>query len=195
MIQTRTCPKNQTYFDIEILKKANRPIDKLYNLVIYHNPNLPKYYQINTGDKTFRNVTLQLVLDFKITANYHIKELINNTLNYGSLHHLAQTQNFIHLNVNYLSFPLIEIEKREEIMKEIENIASIFYKPNTLLFNVTCLELLYFFAVLVNPNYNWITIDYISNCNKNHQYVMSAETYKNCHRKSNHLPFIQHTVI
>lgn len=177
------CADNRTFYDIDILKNAQRPIDELFQYVIYHHSNLPKYYQSNSAFKELHNVTLQLVLDFKLKAVAHIEELKNNLLKYGTLYHLAQTYNLNRLYIEYTTFPLINIEEQDAILKEIQTIALESDTENSLLFNITCLELLYFFALIVNPDYNWITIDYLSYGNKNHQYTISADTYMNhCHQ-------------
>lgn len=173
------CSDNRSFYDLDMLKEAKRPIDKLYEYVIYHNNNLPKYYKRNTALKYFNDITLQLVLDFKLSANTHIKELINNVLLYGSLYHLAQINHFNNLYIEYTTFPLINQNEQESIMREIKSIAVLFYKEDTLLYNITCLELLYFFSLIINSAYSWICIDYISNGNRNHQYVISTETYDN----------------
>lgn len=173
----KKCPDNRSFYDLDVLKKSNRSIDKLFQFTISHNKNLPKYYKRNSAFHQFNDITLQLVLDFGILAKSHIDELIHNTLQYGSLYELARMTKFNNINVDYATFPLIHQEKRVEIMEEIKSIASKFYSLDTLFFNITCLEILYFFALLVNPTYNWITIDYLSHGNKNHQYIINIETY------------------
>lgn len=178
------CPDNRSFYDLEVLKKSNRSIDKLIQFTISHNKNLPKYYKRNLAFHQFNDITLQLVLDFGILAKAHIHELIHNMLQYGSLYELAKITKFNNMHIDYSTFPLIEQEKRDEIMKEIKFIASKYYSPGNLLYNITCLEILYFFALLVNPSYNWITIDYLSHANKSHQYLISIETYsKGCENK------------
>lgn len=169
------CLDNRPYYDLEILKKAKRPIDKLYYSIINHNGNLPKYYKNNSAFKQFHNITLQLVLDFKLPAKDHIQELLNNS-QYGILYYFAKMNQFNSLYIDYNIFPLIDQEEHESIISEIKSIASKICTENTSLYNITCLELLYFFAVLVNPSYNWITMDYLSNCNKSHQYIVSTDT-------------------
>lgn len=171
------CLDNRSYYDLDVLKKANRPIDKLFSVFIYNHSNLNKYYNKNSAFKQFNNISLQLVLDFKIGAKTHVETLMDNSLYYGTLYYLANQKLFNMLYIDYLTFPLIVQEERDCILKEIQNIAVIYFKKGSMFYDITCLELLYFFALIVNPNYNWITMDYISNCNKMHQYVISAQTY------------------
>lgn len=177
MFMNVKCLDNRPYFDLELLKKANRPIDELYQFVIYNNNNLTKYYKKNTAFNQFNDITKQLVLDFKLSAKSHIENLINNTSKYGILYSLAKVTKFNTLYIDYTTFPLIDQRDHDTIMNEIKNIANKFYAENTYLYNITCLELIYFFSVIVNPSYNWITMDYLSNSNKTHQYVISTDTY------------------
>lgn len=177
MFSNVKCLDNRSYYDLDILKKAIRPIDKLFNLFIYNHPNLDKYYNKNSALKQFNNITLQLVLDFKIGAKNHIDTLITNSLQYGTLYYLAKQQLFNMLYIDYSTFPLIVQEERDRIMQEIHTIALKYYKSSSIFYDITCLELLYFFALIVNPTYNWITMDYVSECNKMHQYVISTQTY------------------
>lgn len=171
------CSDNRSYYDLDILKKATRPIDKLISSFIHNHHNLNKYYSKNSALKQFNNITLQLVLDFKIGAKNHIETLMNNSLQYGTLYYMTKKVLFNMLYIDCSSFPLIVQEEKDCIMKEIQTLALKYFKRGTLFYDITCLELLYFFALLVNPTFNWITIDYISKCNKMHQYVISAETY------------------
>lgn len=171
------CLDNRSYYDLDILKKAVRPIDKLFSLFIFNHPNLNKYYNKNSALKQFNNISLQLVLDFKIGAKNHIDTLINNSLQYGTLYYIANQNLFNMLYIDYSTFPLIVQEEKECILKEIQTLALKFFKRGSIFYDITCLELLYFFALIVNPTFNWITIDYVSNCNKMHQYVISTQTY------------------
>lgn len=181
----KNCPDSRSFYDLDILMKSNRSIDKLVEFTISHNKNLPKYYKRNSAFHQFNDITLQLVLDFAIHAKSHIDELIHNKLQYGKLYELARMTKFNNINIDYSIFPLIDQEKRDDIMEKIKCIALKFYAKNTLLYSITCLELLYFFALLVNPSYNWITIDYLSSGNKNHQYIINIETYaKTCSRNT-----------
>lgn len=177
------CSDIRDYYDLELLKEAKRPIDELYKYVIFHNNNLPKYYKQSSSFKQFNNITLQLVLDFKLLAKAHIEQLLSNKLEYGTLYHLKDVYKFNSLYVEYENFPLIE----PDVMNEIKNMAKQFFRENSTSYNITCLELLYFFALIVNPSYNWITIDYLSQGNKSHQYILSTDTYpKQCNYLKSH---------
>lgn len=177
MFSNVKCLDNRSYYDLDILNKAKRPIDNLLQLFIYNNPNLNKYYNRNSALKSFNNISLQLVLDFKIGAKKHIDMLITNSLQYGTLYYLFEQNLFNMLDIDYSIFPFIVQEEKDLIMTEIHKIALKYSKKGLTCYDITCLELLYFFALIVNPNHNWITIDYISKCNKRHQYVINIQTY------------------
>lgn len=173
------CPRNEEYFDLEHLKKAKRKVDDLISQIHFQNPNLKNYYRRNNAMKQFNDITLQLIRDFKHRANLYVNHLIANKHDYGILYLLAENKTFNFLYIEYTTFPLIHQQEKKTIIKEIETIASN-YCTNPLQYKITCLELLYFFALLVNPDYNWVIMDYISYGNKNHQYIML-----NYHNKHN----------
>lgn len=171
MIKNCFCKKDTEFFDLEYLKKSKSKVDNLIDEVRFQNPNLKNYYRQNNALVMFNDVTVQLVKDFRYRANAYINHLITNKHEYGILYLLAQEKTFNVLYIEYTTFPLVHQPEKKEIMKEIEKMANNHFK-DPLMNKITCLELLYFYALLVNPNYNWIIMDYISNGNKNHQYVM-----------------------
>lgn len=163
------CPNNVEFFDLEYLKASKLKKDVLVDEIKFQNANLTKYYRRNNAIKQFNDVTMNLVRDFKHRANKYIDHLRANKHDYGTLYLLANSNTFNLLYIEYCTFPLIHQPEKKSIIQEIEKMAS---ATNALEFKITCLELLYFYALLVNPDYNWVIIDYISNGNKNHQYVM-----------------------
>lgn len=158
------CKKNEEYFDLKFLSMSKRKVDNLIEETRFKFPNLKNYYKRNHALKQFNDITLQLVEDFESYAKTYIQFLITNKNDYGILYLLAQNKLFNLLYIEYITFPLIDLKNKKVIIEKIEKIAQ-----NN---KISCLELLYFFALLVNPNYNWITMDYIANGNKNHQYVV-----------------------
>lgn len=177
MIDTDTCRSEEEYFDLEFLKDSKINIDKVVQYVIYQNPRVKQFEIRNGALKQFNNVTLDLVKNYKYMAESHIKHLLANKQEYGVLYRIAESKKFNSVYVEYSMFPLIDPMEKRQIMKEVDDIAKDFFKPYSLMYNITCLEILYFFALLVNPDSNWITMDYISNGNKNHQYVVSSREH------------------
>lgn len=158
------CKDNVEYFDLKYLLNSKRKVDKLIADVRFNYPNLKNYYRRNHALKQFNDVTLQLITDFQSHAQSYIQFLKNNKLDYGLLYLLADNTLFNLLYLEYNTFPLIHLKDRKTIVEKIEEMGQ---KDK-----ITCLELFYFYALLVNPDYNWITIDYITNGNKNHQYAV-----------------------
>lgn len=171
MIKSCHCSKSVEFFDLKHLKKAKRNVDEFIYKEQFENPNLKNYYRRNNAMKQFNDITLQLVQDFKHRAHIYIKHLMANPHDYGILYLLAENKTFNLLYIEYTTFPLINQPEKKAIMKEIEAMASS-YCTDPLRYKITCLELLYFYALLVNPEYNWVIMDYISYGNKNHQYVI-----------------------
>lgn len=163
-------PKND-FFDLNHLKDAKRKVDTLIAKEWQQNPNLKNYYRKNNAMPEFNDITIQLVQDFKHRAQVYIEHIIANKHDYGTLYLLAQSKTFNYLYIEYTTFPFIYHQEKKTVMTEIEMMAKQYFTER-LLFKITCLELLYFYALLVNPKYNWIIMDYISSGNKNHQYVL-----------------------
>lgn len=160
------------FFDLEYLKESKSKVDKLIDEIKFQNSNLKNYYTQNNALTMFNDVTLQLVRDYRNQAKVYINHLIANKHEYGILYLLGKAKTFNILYIEYCTFPLVHQIDKKEIMKEIETMASKHFENDPLMHKITCLELLYFYALLVNPDYNWVIMDYISNGNKNHQYVM-----------------------
>lgn len=171
-MDTCSCIDVEIYYDIEFLKKSKRNVDSLIENIRFQNPNLKNYYRKNNALRKFNDITLQLVKDFKSYAESHVKFLMNNKQEYGILYLMAFSKQFNLVHIEYTNFPLISQKEKKNIMKEIEEIAQTINNKNNLLYSITCIELLFFYALLVNPEYNWVIMDYISFANKNHQYVI-----------------------
>lgn len=173
------CPKlPDDFFDLTHLKDEKRKVDTLIAKERQQNPNLKNYYRINNAMPEFNDITTQLIQDFKHRAQVYIEHIIANKYDYGTLYLLAQSKTFNYLYIEYTTFPLIYHQEKKLVMAEIEKMAKHYY-TDQLMYKITCLELLYFYALLVNPKYNWIIMDYISCGNKNHQYVMSDHHRQN----------------
>lgn len=158
-------------YDIDLLSKANLPIDRLCKHVTSFN--ISTIRQLTTKSriwKDFYDITPELVSAFEAQAYAHVKYLKENKSQYGYLYFIAENNKdwFNTAHFEYEQFPLMV--NRPKVLNAIRRIAQRISPSETIEFDATCLYLLYFYGLLANPHSNWITMDYLTNGNKHHQY-------------------------
>lgn len=161
-------PQTTEYYDLELLKKDQLPIDSWIRQVREaQKEELYPHRQENRVLPGLYDITPYLVDRLEKEGKRHIQKLKGN----GYLYTLAENSLHLH-NVphfDYKSFPLIV--GREGVLERITKMAKQEHKKIlTLNFDATCLYLLYFYALLVNPKLNWITMDYLASGNRYHQW-------------------------
>lgn len=164
-------PKIEEYYDMKLLSLARTPIDTLIRSV--SSKKLGELSRLRTPSRIwdkFYDVTPTLVNTFTKEGYDHIRNVRENLSVYGYLYFVAEHngQWFNAVKFDYQQFPLMQ--NRECVLSRIRRIAMKTSNPNTSEFDATCLYLLYFYALLVNPLSNWITIDYLANGNVYHQF-------------------------
>lgn len=164
-------PQIQEYYDLKLLSLAHMPIDTLIRSV--SSRNLSKLTRLRTSSRiwdTFYEVTPSVVDAFTEEGYDHISAIKQNSSVYGYLYFVAEHngQWYNAAQFDYQQFPLMR--NRDCVLRRIRKMAQSLSKPNTSEFDATCLYLLYFYALLVNPLSNWITIDYLANGNRYHQF-------------------------
>ena len=159
------------YYDLQLLSKANLPIDCLIHQVASKSLNeIGKMRSQSKIWNMFYDVTPELIETFKREGFDHIKTVKENPSLYGYMYFVEENKKYWY-NVphfEYEQFPLMI--KRFCVLNKIRNLAKKISNPNTMEYDVTCLYLLYFYALLANPHTNWITMDYIANGNRYHQF-------------------------
>lgn len=175
----------ESYYDLRLLSVANLPIDCLIDKVASKNlSDISKTRSQSRIWSMFYDVTPQLVKAFYREGHDHIKFIKEEPSLYGYLYFVADNINYWYNApyFDYEQFPLMM--KKQCVLKEIRKIAKQFSKPNTIEYDATCLYLIYFYALLANPHTNWITIDYIANGNRYHQFGTRLKgTMKTCMKK------------
>lgn len=164
-------PQNQEYYDLKLLSLAHMPIDTLIRSV--SSRNLSKLSRLRSPSRiwdTFYDVTPSVVDAFTQEGYDHISAIKRDSSIYGYLYFVAEHngQWYNAAQFDYQQFPLMR--NRDCVLHRIRKVAQSLSKPNTSEFDATCLYLLYFYALLVNPLSNWITIDYLANGNRYHQF-------------------------
>lgn len=165
-----TC-KLEEYYDLKLLSLAELPIDTLIRSVsLRHVSEISRLRSPSRLWDGFYDVTPQLIDTLELEGRDHVKRVRENASVYGYLYFVAEHNGewYTAAYFDYQQFPLMK--DRESVLRRIRKMAETVSKPDTTEFDATCLYLLYFYALLVNPLSNWITIDYLANGNRYHQY-------------------------
>ena len=164
--------------DIDYLKKTRRIhlddlIDKEFRPYLKQLEKFTKCHKL----KPFRSyVTLNLI--HYVGENFakkYISKLLNEQEKYGYLYYLHHKNLKIPLDIRLNGSDLVlDNMDFNKIMYEINKIALYFFAPGDSRFNITRLELIYFYTLLINPYLNWITIDYLVKGNRFHSYLLAS---------------------
>lgn len=157
-------------YDLKLLKGVSLPIDDLIRKVYCKNSTKIRTAESNTLWKDFNDVTPRLVDEFKEEGEKHVKELRKDPETLGYLFLVAKYAGHWYTapHFDYINFPLMR--NRVKVLSQVRKIAEKLSHIYTAEYDAICLSLLYFYALLVNPNLNWITMDYLANGNRYHQY-------------------------
>lgn len=132
-------------------------------------------------------VTLELVRNPQVVekAREYIVQLVKDKENLGYLYFLDGQKMFTELDVTFNFDLVVDCKHREEIETIIGNLAADMFCKNSSMNRITQLELLYFFIRLVNPDLNWLTIDYILQGCKHHAHLIAfkAKQYSANHKR------------
>ncbi|GBN13107.1 hypothetical protein AVEN_257688-1 [Araneus ventricosus] len=125
-----------------------------------------------------RQITLEMVRNPQIVsaAKEYITELLKDKQEYGYLYHLANQKLLIKFDVKFNPELAIECRRYEDVLNIIEKLAKEWFCKDTLMYEITRLELLYFFILLINENMNWIMVDYFlqGSNTKGHAHLIAA---------------------
>ena len=149
------------YYDLKLLESSRLPIDDLIQTKASRN-----LISESRIWKKMYDVTPDLIDAYEREGKEHIHQIREEGYLYFIAKHSNQWFNAPHFD--YAQFPLMS--HREGVLQRIKKIARSFAKEHTVEYDATCLYLLYFFALIINPTLNWTTIDYLSNGNRYHPY-------------------------
>lgn len=163
--------------DIDKVLKIKTPADDLIN-IFRNDLDVSKFIKFHKFKPFTSYVTLALVTDpdaIKLSKKYII-ELLRNQSKYGFLYFLNTKKLIIPLILTFNGDLIIDPQNHYEISKVLNEIARDFACPNEneAMYEITKIELLYFFTLLVNNNLTWVTVDHILKCNKFHTYLYAA---------------------
>lgn len=153
------------FYDYTVLSKGKLAIDALIQ-----KPNdLRKVSMFRSESRIWKglfDVTPEIVDAFAQEAREHLRQIRANPSVYGYLYFVADHSAEWHTapHFDYLHFPLMK--NRKCVLDRIRKMA----EETSRNVDATCLYLLYFYALIVNPSLNWITVDYLSNGNRYHPF-------------------------
>ena len=154
------------------LKLQNHRLDWLVDTIVESNKFALQKHKVKSFIfPGYNNVTVDLVQEFKPYAIAFMKRVQGDKPEYGYLYNIIDEKHCLNHSVylKWEEFPLIQ----GQVMHEIHQIAQMFAKPPTEEYDATMLYLLMFYTLLVNSEHtNWVTIEYLTNCNKDHQYAI-----------------------
>ena len=158
--------KNSRIYLDELIDKEFKPY--LKEAIKYSKPHKLKPFQ--------SYVTLDLIQYVgESFPRKYISKLINEQEKYGYLYYLYHKNLIISLRIGLEGSNLILNNKDfDEIMLEIHKIAGLFFSSNDPRYNITRLELMYFYTLLVNPGLTWISLDYLIKGNRYHSYLIAS---------------------
>lgn len=163
--------------DIEKVLKLRTPVDDLIN-VFRNDLDVSKFIKFHKFKPFTSYVTLSLVTDVEAIklAKKYIMELLRNQSKYGFLYFLNTKKLIMPLHIAFNGDLIIDPQNHFEISKVLDEIARDFTCPNEneAMYEITKIELLYFFTLMVNNHLTWVTIDHILKCNKFHGYLYAA---------------------
>lgn len=119
-------------------------------------------------------VTYSLVKDKEVQqlAKRYITKLLEDQEQYGYLYFLSGQSLLVPLSVR-LKGELF-MDQDDEILKELESIASGFAPRDTIAFDITMVELFYFYVRLVNPHLSWMAVEYMLQCVQGHAHLIAS---------------------
>lgn len=180
-----TCalPAKEEYYDLKELKRQNHRLDRLVDFVAIQNGYRLQNFQMPSRIlRGFNNVTRELVRQFRAEAISFVQQVRGNRAEYGYLYNIIDDKDPIShaVYINYETFPLME----DGVLSEIQFTANKLLSNGNAEYEVTCLYLLLFYALLVNRHVNWVTMEYVTNTNVEHSYAIHINWLKNLNKIS-----------
>lgn len=156
---------------IHYLSKLKLPVDDLLQK-LYQEEHLESIVSRYTCVKKNKALGPDLVRDptLQRVARHYITQLLNNREKYGYLYFLYAQSLRLPLNVEYKADSFVE--HPEQVEQALGELAQEFAALDTIFYNVTMVELLYFFIRVIHPSLSWIALDYQLQCARSHAHLI-----------------------
>lgn len=162
--------------DLDLIKDLTTPNDKYINILKKSVPVVSKPSKI----APFRNcITLEFIKNKYVrrAADIYIKDLLEHEV-LGLLYHANKHCLMVPLNLEFNGDMVVDMDNKNDILNEMDALTETYFKPWNSNFEITKIELLYFFTLLLNPHLNWVTVDFLLGCNKLHAYLVTSPRRK-----------------
>lgn len=126
-------------------------------------------------------VSLEMVMHPKLrdAARKYISKLLEEKEKYGYIYYLSGQSLLMPLAIQFRGIELFtETEERDRITKAIEALASEFACRSSIIYEITMVEIYYFFIRLVNPKLSWLAVEYMINSVKLHAHLLMSSERK-----------------
>lgn len=166
----------------EKLARCYLPVDDLLK-ELYETESLEREMQFVTQRSGIhpieRLVTLDLVTNRKIVnvVRKYISKLLSNKEKYGYIYYLNSQRMQVPLDVRFQGIEVfVDWIDKDEIVNVMDKLASEISCKTTLMYEITMMEIFYFFIRLVNPHLTWIAVESMINSVRGHAHlIMSTE--------------------
>jgi len=163
---------NRTEYDIQVLKTQIHALDRQVNAIVNPNQFTLRQYKGHKHLENVVDITHDLVTKYRADARAFIQNILLRKEELGYLYKAVENRHTLDhkLYIPYKEFPFVYGYR---VMTEVMELAKEFFPEDTEKFCATMLYLLIFYCLLVNNDHmNWVTVEYLSNCNRYHGYAI-----------------------
>ncbi|KAG8160596.1 hypothetical protein JTE90_013854, partial [Oedothorax gibbosus] len=167
-------PDTVIYYEnvVILLKTQKHALDHQVSTVVIPNQFTLRTFKNQKQIENVVDVTHDLVRRFKGDARAFIRNVLQRQDELGYLYNVVENRHVLDhkLYIPYRDFPF---KYGHRVISEVMEIAKEFFPEDTEKFCATMLYLLIFYCLLVNNDHmNWVTVEYLSNCNRFHGYAI-----------------------
>lgn len=132
-----------------------------------------------------RLITRELVRNAKIrgAARRYLSKLLQDKEKYGYVYFLSGRKMAVPLDFRFRGIEVfVDLPFRDDIVAELDKLASEFSCRNTLMYEITMMECYYFYVRLLNPHLTWLATESILNNVKSHAHLIMSPERKHSFR-------------
>ena len=163
---------NRADYDIQVLKNQIHALDQQVKAIAFQNQHVLPRYKGHMHHGNVVDITKDLVLRYKSDARVFIQNVLNRKEELGYLYNVVEDKHALDHKV-YIPYDEFPFVYGCRVIAEVKEMAREFAPEDSEKFCITMLYLLIFYCLLVNSDHmNWVTVEYLSNCNRFHSYAI-----------------------